>query len=196
MEMVSVLGIDPGMTNFGWGSVVIEDDEIRLGLCGLIAHPRDTAAPYNEYLDEGIAQICEQFPVLLSLVQPTFIIAEYVPPGKLGSRSELVVAAATAAKVLAFQWGIPWYGIGANSWKKSVLDDSAATKARIRNAMIDSFPSLGERHAAQKSEQKDRQEKAVGIPQDVFDSIAIAIAGAKLYANQYQREAQDPTGSL
>lgn len=194
--MVSVLGIDPGMTNFGWGSVVVENEEIKLGLCGLISHPRDSAAPYNEYLDAGIAQICEQFPVLLSLVQPEYIVAEFVPPGRLGSRSELVVAAATAAKVIAFQWGIEWRGIGSNSWKKSVIGDATATKARIRNTMIDVFPSLGERHAAQKAEQKSDGEKVVGIPQDVFDSIAIAIAGAKLYANQYRGSPQDPERSL
>lgn len=196
MAMVSVLGIDPGMTNFGWGSVKVDDEEISLGLCGMISHPRDDATPYNEYLDAGIAQVCEQFPVILSLVQPDFIVAEYVPPGKLGSRSELVVAAATAAKVIAFQWGIEWIGMGASSWKKNVIGDSTATKATIRNSMINAFPSLGERHASQKKEQKSKGEKVVGIPQDVFDAVAISIAGARLYANQYQRQTQNPEGSI
>lgn len=179
--MISILGVDPGMQRFGWSHVTLEDGVISLGLCGLIESPRDTAIAYNDYLDEGIAQIAEQFPVVLSLVQPHVIYAEYVPPGRLGSRSELVVAAVSAAKTIAFQWGIEWRGIAASSWKKIAIDDSTATKARIRNQMLDSFPSLADRHQQQKEEQKAKGEKVIGIPQDVFDSLGIGIAGCKLY---------------
>jgi Holliday junction resolvasome RuvABC endonuclease subunit len=176
-----ILGIDPGMTRLGYGSVTVEGNEIELGLSGMISHPRDTAALYNEYLNQGIAQIVEQFPVLLSIVQPTFIAAELVPAGRLGSRSELVVAAATAAKVIAFQWGIEWHDVAANTVKKTVAQDGNATKAKIRNAVMDAFPVLAERHKTAKEEQKQAGEKAVGIPQDVFDGIAIAIAGARIF---------------
>lgn len=183
---ITILGIDPGMVRFGWGSVVLDaEHQIELGLCGMIAHPRDTNAPFNEYLDEGIAQITDQFPVILSILQPTFIAAETVPTGRLGSRSELVVAAITTAKVIAHQWGIPWHNMGANTVKKLITDDGNATKARIRNAIIETFPVLGEKHKAAKVEQKKQGEKMDGIPQDVFDSVAIAIAGAKKYGSSH-----------
>lgn len=194
---ISVLGIDPGMVRFGWGSVLLDaDDKVELGLSGMIAHPRDTNAPFNEYLDEGIAQIAEQFPVILSIVQPTFIVAEQVPTGRLGSRSELVVAAITAAKVVAYQWGIPWHNMGANTIKKSIADDGTATKARVRNAVIELFPVLGERHKAAKVEQKAQGDKMDGIPQDVFDGIATAIAGAKQHGKNHREQAPDNQGSL
>lgn len=181
--MVNVLGIDPGMTNLGWGSVIDNGEELSLGLSGLIAHPRDTAATYNEYLNAGIEQITEKFPVILSLVQPTYITSEFVPAGKLGSRSETTVASITCCKVIAFQWGVPWYDIGANTVKKILTDDATATKARIRNAVIEYFPPIGENHAAAKKEQKAAGEKMTGIAQDVFDAIAIAIAGIDKYGN-------------
>lgn len=179
--MVSILGVDPGAMNFGWASISLEANEISLGLCGLIQTPRSEYPGYNDYLDACVAQISEQFPVILSLVQPDLIYSEFVPPGRLGSRSELVTAASSVAKTIAFQWGVEWHGIAASSWKKIVLDDSTATKARIRNHMLDCFPSLAQRHKQQKEEQKAEGEKAVGIPQDVFDSLGVAIAGCKLY---------------
>lgn len=179
--MVSILGIDPGLARFGWSGINLEEGEVSLGLCGLISHPRDTAVPFNEYMDTGIAQIADQFPVLLSLVQPHVIYAEYVPPGRLGSRSELVVAAITTAKTIAYQWGIEWHGIASSSWKKLLVDDASATKARVRNHLLESFPSLQEKHASQKEEQKKLGETVTGIPQDVFDSIGIGIAGSILY---------------
>lgn len=194
MEL-TILGIDPGMQKFGYGSVTLIEDEIELGLSGMIAHPRDTNAPFNEYLDEGIAQIADQFPVMLSIIQPSFIVAEIVPAGRLGSRSELVVAAITSAKVIAHQWGIPWHNIGANTVKKLIAGDGNATKAGVRNAVIDFFPILGERHKAAKKEQKTEGGKPEGIPQDVFDGIAIAIAGAKVHGKEYQEsDLQDGAG--
>jgi Holliday junction resolvasome RuvABC endonuclease subunit len=189
--MLTVLGVDPGATNFGWAQITLEDNVVSLGLCGLIQTPREDT-PYNVYLNDIVAQITEQFPVILSLVQPQVIYSEYVPPGRLGSRSELVTAASSVAKTIAFQWGIEWHGIAASSWKKIVLDDSTATKARIRNHMLDCFPSLADRHKQQKEEQKSKGEKAIGVPQDVFDALGVAIAGCKQYeSNQLRRQAPD-----
>lgn len=177
--MITILGVDPGAQNFGWAAVTLEDSVISLGLCGLIQTPRSEYPGYNDYLDAMVAQVSEQFPVILSLVQPQMIYSEYVPPGRLGSRSELVTAASSVAKTIAFQWGVEWHGIAASSWKKIVLDDSTATKARIRNHMLDCFPSLASRHKQQKEEQKAKGEKAIGVPQDVFDALGVAIAGCK-----------------
>jgi Holliday junction resolvasome RuvABC endonuclease subunit len=186
--MNNILGIDPGLTRLGWGAVGVNGEELTLGLSGLIAHPRDTDLPYNKYLNDGILQITEKFPVILSVVQPISIYAEIVPPGRLGSRSELVVAAITTCKVIAFQWGIVWNDVGANTVKKIITDDGTATKARVRNAVIDAFPSIGAAHKKAKLEQKEQGEKRPeGIPQDVFDGIAIAMAGATIDGNSNNR---------
>lgn len=179
--MIIVLGIDPGMARFGWSSVTKDGNKIELGLTGLIAHPRDDASAFNDYLNEGIAQISEQFPVLLSIVQPNLIVSETVPAGKLGSRSELVVAAITTAKTIAFQWGVEWKDIGANTVKKIVCENGNATKAQIKNAVMSEFPLLAQRHKKIKQEQREAKEKASGFPQDIFDAVAIAYAGVQIF---------------
>lgn len=178
-----VLGIDPGLVRLGWGSVTVQDDEISLGLCGLISHPREDTL-FNEYLNEGIQQITEKFPVILSYVSPDVIYSETVPAGRLGSRSELVVAAVTACKVIAFQWGIEWRDIAANSVKVEVAEHGKATKAQVRNAILSAFPEIQANHKKAKQEQKEQGDKRpVGLPQDVFDGIAVAVAGAKRYGS-------------
>ena len=183
--MLNVLGIDPGMINLGWGSVSLENEVLSLGLSGLISHPRDTAIPFNEYLNAGINQIADRFPIVLSLVRSTIIAAESVPSGRLGSRSELVVAAITSCKVIAFQWGIPWYDIAANTVKKRMTDNGKATKVQVRNAVIERFPEIGANHEAIKKDQKEAGEKATGIVQDVFDAIAVSLSGLEIYGDEY-----------
>lgn len=182
MHMGIILGIDPGLIRLGWGSVEVKGEELSLGLSGLIAHPRDTDAPFNQYLNEGILQITEKFPVILSCVRPDVIYAETVPAGRLGSRSELVVAAATACKVIAFQWGIEWKDVAANTVKKIVAEDGKATKAQVRNAVLEAFPPIKIAHKRAKEDQKaEGVKRPEGIAQDVFDGIAVAISGARLW---------------
>lgn len=178
-----VLGIDPGLAKLGWGSVSLEGEDLALGLSGLIAHPREDS-PFNQYLNEGILQITEKFPVILSCVRPDVIYGEIVPSGRLGSRSELVVASITACKVIAFQWGIEWRDIAANTVKKVVTGDGTATKARVRNAVLEVFPNIEENHKKMKKEQKEAGVKRPeGIPQDTFDAIAIALAGLRTHGD-------------
>lgn len=183
--MFTVLGLDPGMARLGWGSVTIDGENMELGLCGMIAHPRDSADPYNKYLNKGIAQIVEEFPTLLALVRPNFIAAETVPAGRLGSRSELVVAAITSAKVIAFQFGLSWFDVAANTAKKELTGDGTASKAVVRNTIMGIFPVLAERHASEKQSQKALGEKVIGVPQDTFDGLLLAITGAKLHGDKF-----------
>lgn len=187
-----VVGVDSGLTRLGLGAVKIEGDELDLLTYGMIAHPRSSDSKYNAHLNEGIRQIVDGFPRFLDIAHPTFIVGETVPPGRLGSNSELVVAAITSCKVIAFQFGIDWYDIAANTVKLQVTGDGRATKAKIRNTILDSFPLMAERHTKMKKEQKKDGEKAVGLPQDVFDAVAVAIAGARKHASSYEEgQAQD-----
>jgi len=168
-----VLGLDPGLIRLGIGALEYKDDGITLVTYGLISNPRGSES-YNEFLTAGIHQICGDFPRLLDLVQPHKIVAETVPPGRLGSNSDSVMAAITVCKVIAYQFGIPWNNIAASTVKKSVTGDSQASKAVIKNAVLGKFETIKARHAELKKEQKIEGVKASGLPQDVFDAVAIA----------------------
>ena len=168
-----VLGIDPGLIRLGLGALDHTDDQTTLITYGLIANPRGQES-YNDFIDSGIHQIVNDFPRLLDLVQPHIIVAEMVPPGRLGSNSDSVMAAITTCKVIAYQFGIPWSRIAASTVKKQITGDAKASKAKIKNAVMDEFGTIKARHAELKREQKLEGVKASGLPADVFDAIAIA----------------------
>jgi Holliday junction resolvasome RuvABC endonuclease subunit len=180
---MKVLGLDSGMTRLGFGLVKAEDDNLELLSFGVIEHPRLGAAKFNAHLNAGIEQITDTFPKVVHSARPDVIYGETVPAGKLGSNDSLVIAAITTCKVIAHQFGIEWRDIAANTVKKELVGDGRATKAVVRNAILDLFPQVDLEHIKQKQEQKTRGEKASGLPQDVFDGIAIGVIGAKLYAN-------------
>jgi Holliday junction resolvasome RuvABC endonuclease subunit len=187
---MKILGIDPGMTRLGFGVVQISnknvldtlDGGIQFVTHGMVQHPRDANLKFNQHLNKGIEQICVDFPRFLDLVKPNMIVAETVPTGRLGSNTELIIAAITTCKVIAYQFGIQWNDMAANTIKKQVTDDGKANKTKIRNAVLDLFPIVAARHATLKAESKERGEKPLqGLPQDVFDAIATAYAGARVY---------------
>ena len=179
--MSKVLGIDQGMERLGFGSLSKVDSEIILGSYGVIANPRNAGDAFNIHLNRGIEQITNDFPRLISMAQPDFICAELVPPGRLGANTELVVAAITVCKVIAFQFGIEWHDLAANTVKKEFTGDAAASKAVIKRRVIELFPQLEDRHKALKKEQREAGLKSSGLPPDVFDAIAIAHVGASKY---------------
>jgi Holliday junction resolvasome RuvABC endonuclease subunit len=173
------LGIDPGMIRLGYGSVE-KKKALELNKFGMIHTPRSDQKFYP-FLNEGIEHITNEFPRVLMLTQPDVIYAETVPTGKLGSNSELVIASITVCKTIAFQWGIPFVDLAANTWKSKLCDDKAATKAKTRNTVFAHFPQMAEQHKALKKEQKESGDKAEGFPPDVTDAVAIAIVGSMVY---------------
>lgn len=179
---MNVLGIDGGMTRLGLGAITYGPEEITLITHGLIYHPRDTEMSFNDHLNSGIAQIVIQFPRALDLVQPDIIVAETIPAGRLGSNDSLVIAAVTTCKVIANQFGIEWHDVAANTVKKQIAGDGRATKVQVRNAVFDLLPKVEETHIKLKKEQKENGDKPTGLPQDVFDALAIAVVGARIYA--------------
>jgi Holliday junction resolvasome RuvABC endonuclease subunit len=184
-----VLGVDPGMTRLGIGAIQVDGDSVSLITHGLIANPidptlKDQPRWFNTHLDRSIAQIATDFPRLLDIVQPDLIVAELVPVGKLGSNDALVIAASTTCKVIAFQFGVEWFSVGASTVKKGLTGNHRATKTQVRNAIFDMFPVVEQRHQLLKAEQKADGEKAEGLPFDVFDALAVAVVGVKEYAKQ------------
>jgi Holliday junction resolvasome RuvABC endonuclease subunit len=190
-----VLGVDPGMTRLGIAAVHIKGNDCELLTFGMIAHPRDPTVGFNRHLAAGIHQIADDFPKLINIVQPDYIAMELVPVGKLGSNDALVIAAACSVRLLAYQFGIPVIDLAASTVKKEFTGDGKATKPRVRNAVLDAFSKIEQRHAKLKKEQKEAGEKPEGLPQDVFDAVAIAIVGAKLHANKKMQAVQEREAS-
>jgi len=185
--IVKVLGIDPGMQFLGYAGIE-NDPEFNLFKFGLIYTPR-TNQTYNEFLNEGIEHIATEFPRVLMFTTPDLIVSETVPVGKLGSNSELVVASITVCKVLAYQWGIPWIDMAANTWHSEILGKSVkSTKARVRNAVFAEFPTLAEQHKLLKKEQKEVGDKPEGFRPDVTDAIGICLAGIRIHGNENLQE--------
>lgn len=186
-----ILGIDPGLTRLGHGCIEINEDEMKLIAYGLISHPRDPLVTYNAHLNSGIKQIAQDLPRLIDMTRPDLICSELVPPGRLGQNTELVVAAISTCKIIAFQFGIEWMDIAANSVKKIVTGEGTASKAKIKNTVFQTFPTVKERHKQLQKEQKESGEKATGLPPDVMDAIAISMAGLEIYANNTEAKKQE-----
>src|SRR6266542_4338454 len=118
-----IVGIDPGLARLGLGALNITGDDISLFTYGMISHPQDPAVPWNEHLNAGIYQIATDMPRFFDATKPNLVVAELVPPGKLGMNTELVIAAITTVKIIAYQFGIPWQGMAANTIKKRTTGD-------------------------------------------------------------------------
>lgn len=169
-----ILGIDPGMIHLGYGAIE-QKESLTLTRFGMIHTPR-TDQKFNEFLNEGIEHITSEFPRVLMFTEPDVIYAELVPPGRLGSNSELVASAITVCKVVAFQFGIPWHDIAESTWKSKFVGTKDSSKAKTRNAVFAKFPEMELQHKALKAEQKAEGEKAEGFLPDITDAIGVALA--------------------
>lgn len=188
-----VVGIDGGMVRLGLGAVTIKLDEISLVTYGLIGNPRGEEK-FNDFLTAGITQIANDFPRFIDLVKPDIIFSETIPAGKLGSSDSQVIAAVTTCHVIAIQFGIPWRNVGANTIKKELTGDYRANKTLVRNTILDLYPSIAVRHAEAKAEQKAAGEtKRPGLPQDVFDAVAVAWVGARIVNGEHEQKEALPT---
>lgn len=185
-----VIGIDGGMVRLGLGAVAIQNGDLDLITYGLISNSRNDDA-FNAFLTRGITQIANDFPRFIDLVRPDVIFSETIPVGKLGSSDSQVVAAVTTCHVLAIQFGIEWRNIAANTVKKELTGDYRASKTLVRNTILDMFPDkIALRHAEEKRAQKEAGEKKrPGLPQDVFDAVAVATIGARIVNGKNQEEA-------
>lgn len=175
----------------GLGAIQVTGDEIELVTCGMIAHPREAGSLFNDHLASGIHQIADDLPRFIGMFEPDVIAMELVPVGRLGSNDALVIAAASSCRLIAYQFGIDVINLAASTVKKGVTGDGTASKAKVRNAMLAAFSNLDEKHAALKREQKAAGEKAEGLPQDIFDAIAIAVVGARVHADKEVQEVQE-----
>jgi len=168
-----VLGLDPGFERLGFG--VVAEEPLELPTMGVISYEIDPLLTFNQNLNAAISNICDSFPRIIQVYTPNEVAAEIVPSGKLGSKSELVVASITVCKVICYQWGIPWTDYGANTIKDTLTGDGLATKAQVRNAILDLYPEWQTKFKeAKQAERRQGVKRPVGIPQDAFDGAAAA----------------------
>lgn len=201
-----ILGFDPGLVYMGFGVVDFDREEpISIAHLGYFHIPRHEQT-FNEYLNGAIAALAENFPRLLQNYEPNMVASEIVPVGKLGSNTELVVAGITTIKTICFQFGIEWKDIAANTVKKTMTGNGRATKAAVQSTLCSRYPSLGKKHLEIKEEQRAKGEKAQGLPPDVFDGLAVALATAsqlggilkegEMLGDSFFGKTQDTEGSL
>lgn len=180
---MKVLALDPGFRRCGYAEAFKDDyTPLTLGLAGTIENVREDET-FNEYLNQGIKNIVDRFTYLLSLTSPDIIVAELVPVGRLGSRSELVVAGITACKVVAYQADLPWTDIAANSYKKAITGNGNATKGEVKRKMYELFPHLKELDKQERAKQKEAGENVTGFPADMYDAVALSVHGIENVAN-------------
>ena len=177
--MTRILGFDPGLSCMGFGVLDVDNDtgQIDLQHFGFFEIKRNGKA-FNDYLNDAIAGLTENFPRLIQAYDPNVVCAEIVPVGRLGSNTELVVAGITTIKVVSFQFGLHWMDLAANTVKKTVSGNGRATKAQVRKSLFEIFPTLKTKNDALKKEQKSKGERASGLPADVYDGIAVAYTAA------------------
>jgi len=185
-----ILGIDPGFRRLGY-ACVNAGESLSLETYGVVENTRLAATKFNPHLNSGIEHLAVKVPKLLHETDPGYIVAEIVPAGKLGSNDSLVIAAITTCKVIAYQFGVTWIDVAANTLKKELTGDGKATKARVKNEVLSLFPEVDEAHILLKKSQKAEGEKATGFPQDVFDAIAAAVVGVKLLNGKEVQEVQE-----
>lgn len=181
--MSIILGIDPGNKRMGVAILNLKKDGIvSLNHAEVLFHENENNLKFNQYLNEGIYQLCDRFPLLLHTHRPDFIISEIIPVGRLGANTELNVAAITVCKTISWQWGLDWFDIAANTVKKIVTTDGRASKAKVKHEVVARFPHLETMNDELKKQQKLEGLSATGLAQDLYDAVAIAVAGAELHS--------------
>lgn len=65
-----------------------------------------------------------------------------------------------------------------------MTNNAKASKAVVRNTILGMYPKVKERHLQIKQQEKQAGNKMVGLPQDVFDGLAIATVGCKTHGRE------------
>lgn len=181
--MVRVLAIDPGAVRLGWSVVnQPQDGPLEVVDSGILGLERGRNGAKNEefqvYKLRLIDYFVQKVPVLLRKYLPTTLVNEIQPAVGGGNfiaatQSELAKTALTVFQTFALAGAIRVEQLGSTTIKKRVANDGRATKAKIRNAVVEYFPDLGE----------ELKRETTG-PKPVWDrSDALATALAYLSVN-------------
>jgi crossover junction endodeoxyribonuclease RuvC len=154
MNMIRILGLDPGLRRTGWGVIAVEGSRLTHVAHGVIAP--DDQAPFSERLlclFEGICAVVSAHAPHEAAVEETFVTANGSSTLKLGhARAAVMLAPARA--------GLSVAEYAAKVVKKSLVGVGSADKTQVAFMVRRILPAAGEATA------------------DAADALAVAIAHA------------------
>jgi Holliday junction resolvasome RuvABC endonuclease subunit len=173
--MSRIIAIDPGAERLGWAVIDTENDEHRVvgsGIWGLARKPTEDFQPYKlrliEYWVVKTPKLLREFPT-------TRLVNELMPAVGGGNfiaatQSELAKTALTVIQAFAIKQLVTVCQIGATSIKASIGGSKKASKAKVRNGVIE---ALDDPELAAELKRETTGEKPVW---DRSDAIATGLA--------------------
>lgn len=125
VNLVRIMGIDPGLRRTGWGIIEAEGNRLRFVACGVLTPEVDQDLSLRlVHLHEGLTKLISEHRPDEAAVEETFVNA--------GARSTLLLGQARGIAVMtpAFM-GVPVGEYSANLVKKSVVGTGHAEKKQI-----------------------------------------------------------------
>ncbi|KUL93992.1 Holliday junction resolvase [Bosea sp. WAO] len=167
MNLIRILGIDPGLRKTGWGVILSEGTKLSFIACGVVeSEPKATLAERLRQLHDGIAGVIAAHAPGEVAVEETFVNRDPQSALKLGQARgvALVVPALAGLEVAEY---------AANLVKKTVVGVGHADKKQVQ-AMIRVLLPKAETRSA-----------------DAADALAVAIChaqhrGARAMLAKYQ----------
>jgi crossover junction endodeoxyribonuclease RuvC len=137
VEIVRILGLDPGLRNAGWG--VIESQGNRLIHVAHGVVPSDSSLSLSSRLQQiyqGLQQIIANFQPDEAAVEETFVNANAASALKLGMARGVVLLAPAVHSMLVGEYS-------ANKVKKSVVGVGHADKSQVAAMVQRLLPAAG-----------------------------------------------------
>lgn len=150
-----IIGIDPGAKRCGYsliefsldGENFVDPKYVASGIFGL-DRDEQSDETYSAYKIRLIKNTAIVFQDKLEELDPDLVVFEFLPVANVGAASGqrlLAFAVATCCQLLAELNGIPWTEMSAVSVKKEITGAGKATKAQVKNAVMEVFPDLKEK---------------------------------------------------
>jgi len=150
--MIRILAVDPGALRLGWAVLERKQDRtLEVIDSGVLGLARGQMGAKNEEYQLYKLRLIDYFvkvvPPLFQKYLPTRFINETQPAVGGGNfiaatQSELAKTAVTIFQVFAYINSIPVTQIGSTTIKKAVGKNKSATKAKVRDGVIEVFPNL------------------------------------------------------
>jgi len=137
MNMIRVLGLDPGLRRTGWGVIGVEGARLRHLAHGVIAP--DDKLPLAERLlavNQGVAEVVAAWAPDEAAIEETFVTANGASTLKLGHARAAAMLAPAAAGLLVAEYA-------AKVVKKALVGTGGADKDQIAFMVARLLPAAG-----------------------------------------------------
>lgn len=163
-----IIGIDSGAKRCGFACLTNEWD-YSLVWADAIGQEAEFTEKYGEHRRRLVGDWTNFLASLFDEWTPSMVVCETVPitgaANASGQRLKALMVV-VVAQVLCVQRGIVFTEVAANTVKLRVTGNGAATKPKVREAVIKIFPELEPRR------------KEMVATADISDAIAVALTGA------------------